>query len=452
MENTTIAICETGERIFNRFGKTIIDCGWRLSRLDGHTGELIQALKSHPLDMVLAADPLADVSAVDLLENLNAEQLTTPLIFIAQTASANRAMAAVRKGAVDYLLIDDDQAILEKTISNYLRLKIKIDSKTPVNGGVGTFISNDPNMLNILDMAKKVAPSAATVLIEGESGTGKEVLARYIHAHSGRDAHPFVAMNCAALPDSLAESELFGYEKGAFTGAGQQRSGKFELGNHGTLLLDEIGEMDLPLQAKLLRVLQEKQVDRVGGQKPIDVDTRVIATTNRNLGQMVQEGQFRKDLFYRLRIIPLVMPPLRARARDIPLLVDHFLKKHSGSSGPLPQFTPEAMQVLERWHWPGNVRELENTVERALLIRSGLHMGPELLLLDENIEGGVTESAARLVGMTVKELEERLIVQTLNHVNQNRTHAAEMLGISIRTLRNKLKEYKDDNWVEAAEG
>lgn len=322
-----------------------------------------------------------------------------------------------------------------------------------MNESCGNMIACSEGMRRLLEMADRIAPSAATVLIQGESGTGKEMLARYIHAHSGRGDQAFVAMNCAALPESLAESELFGYEKGAFTGAVAQRCGRFERANGGTLLLDEISEMPLPLQAKLLRVLQEKEVERIGGSGVISTDVRVIATTNRDLAEMVRDGGFRKDLFYRLRIVPLTIPPLRERQDDIPWLIDHFIQKYqSCGSGALPRFSDSAMDALSKWPWPGNVRELENAVERALLLRSDDVMGPELLLLDTDMTDSPSESTARLVGMTVRELEERLICQTLKHVNQNRTHAAEMLGISIRTLRNKLKEYRTEAEAMAEDG
>ncbi len=332
--------------------------------------------------------------------------------------------------------------IVDETIENILEKKIKKESKPTAT----EMVAGAENMQRLLEMVKRIAPSSATVLIQGESGTGKEVMARYIHRSSGRSDHPFIAMNCAALPDNLAESELFGYEKGAFTGAIARKRGRFEQAQGGTLLLDEISEMPLALQAKLLRVLQEKEVDRIGGSGTVPVDVRIIATTNRDLSQMVKEGLFRKDLYYRLRIIPLTIPPLRERSKDIPRFIEHFLIKYrsSNESGEI-RFDGDAMETLTQWGWPGNVRELENTIERAMLLRNGDLMGPELLLLEEDLTAGPDASTARLVGMTVKELEERLILQTLNHVDQNRTHAAEMLGISIRTLRNKLKEYREDD-------
>lgn len=443
MEKITIAICEQDDRIYQKFGKIIIDQQWQLFRINNQQSDIYEHIKAHAPDLIIFSDPLERTGALDLLTFLKEHHIHTPVIFVAQTASIRTAMDAVHQGASDYLLLTDDKQILERSICNILKQNKLDPNNSCEKGNSFTFITNDTAMLNTLDMAKRIAPSDATVLIQGESGTGKEVLARYIHSHSGRADYAFVAMNCAALPDSLAESELFGYEKGAFTGAGQRRSGKFELADNGTLLLDEIGEMPLLLQAKLLRVLQEKEVDRVGGQKAIPVNTRVIATTNRDLARMVQEGNFRKDLYYRLRIIPLTLPPLHSRRQDIAFLTDHFIKKHAPKNEPLPRFNAEAIQRMQQWQWPGNVRELENTVERALLIRSGLVMGPELLLLDEEINNGPTQEQAELVGLTVKELEERLIVQTLKHVNENRTHAAEMLGISIRTLRNKLREYRE---------
>lgn len=300
------------------------------------------------------------------------------------------------------------------------------------------------NMQQMLALARRVADSGATVLIQGESGTGKELFARYIHQHSPRSTRPFIAMNCAALPENLAESELFGYEKGAFTGANQLRPGKFELADQGTLLLDEISEMQLPLQAKLLRVLQEKEVDHIGGNAPIPVDVRIIATTNRNLHQMVQEARFRPDLYYRLRVIPIQIPPLRNRKEDIPLLADFFIRKFCPPNrNPLPRFSSQALLQMVQWNWPGNVRELENMVERALLMSDDPVIGPDFLMLDRQNGDVVSEDKNTLVGMTVKEMEKRLIGQTLKHVNENRTNAAKMLGISIRTLRNKLKEYQD---------
>ena len=309
-----------------------------------------------------------------------------------------------------------------------------------------SIVTGSEVMRNVLTLARRVADSTATVLIQGESGTGKELLARFIHRHSNRQTGPFVAMNCAALPEQLAESELFGYEKGAFTGAAHARSGKFELAHQGTLLLDEISEMPLPLQVKLLRVLQEKEVDHIGGCQPIPVDVRIVATTNRDLREMVSKSEFREDLYFRIRVIPITMPPLRERKDDLELLCGFFLEKFCPPTRvPQPQFTRMAMKQMVDYSWPGNVRELENTVERALLISDGPHIGSEHLLLDRDLNEPSILEKSSLVGMTVKEMEQRLIGQTLKHVNDNRTYAAKMLGISIRTLRNKLREYHEDS-------
>lgn len=305
-------------------------------------------------------------------------------------------------------------------------------------------IGESDKMKHLLTMARRMAASNATVLIQGESGCGKELLARYVHRHSERRRQPFVALNCAALPEHLIESELFGYKLGAFTGAHKNRRGKFELADKGTLLLDEIGEMQLSLQAKLLRVLQEKEIDPIGGGMPVSIDVRCIATTNRDLKQMVSEGTFREDLYYRLCVMPLRIPALRERPEDIPELADFFIKKFCPDDRrPIPQFDREAMAKMSHWPWPGNVRELENAVQRGLLLSDTPVIDAKALLLEEESDVDIATHSSQLVGMTVKDLERKLIGQTLLHVNQNRTHAAKMLGISIRTLRNKLREYQE---------
>jgi len=301
----------------------------------------------------------------------------------------------------------------------------------------------------LLSIAEQAATGSASVLIQGESGTGKELLARYIHMKSPRRDKPFVAVNCAALPEALLESELFGHEKGAFTGAIARRLGKFEMANGGTILLDEITEMQLHLQAKLLRVLQEQTLDRVGGQEPIEVDVRVIATTNRPVSAYLEEENFREDLFYRLNVIPLHIPPLRERRTDIVTLVAHFVKKHNKRNNKTISSVSEEMRdVLGRMPWKGNVRELENAVERAVVLATGDELLVEHLLLDQDAvrgtpTGSKDNALGSMVGMTVQEMERQLIILTLGNVNENRTKAAEMLGISIRTLRNKLKEYQE---------
>jgi len=308
-------------------------------------------------------------------------------------------------------------------------------------------LSMDPRMQKIYATAESVATSRATVLITGESGTGKELLARYIHDKSPRAHKRFVALNCAAIPEGLLESELFGFERGAFTGADQRKIGKFELAHESTFLLDEISELPLPLQAKMLRVLQEGEVERLGGSAPVKVNVRLVATTNRSLEKMVREGAFREDLFYRLNVIPLLIPALRSRPLDVENLSRRFVEISCRENSVAPKLlSPEAVQKLKSYRWPGNVRELQNVIERSTLLCSQQSMQVEHILLpqdesvNENLDGGSSRSLSP--GMTVGEAERLLIEKTLEFTGQNRTRAAEMLGISIRTLRNKLQEYR----------
>ncbi len=286
----------------------------------------------------------------------------------------------------------------------------------------------------------------------GQSGTGKEVFSRFIHDNSKRANKKFVAVNCAAIPETLLESELFGYEKGAFTGAVARRIGKFEEASGGTLLLDEISEMDIRIQAKLLRAIQEKEIDRIGGKAPIKVDTRIIATSNRNLDECVKNGTFRQDLYYRLNVVNINIPPLKDRPDDIIVLAKHFAKKYSELNDiPLKEMTPAAEQKLLNYLWPGNVRELENTVHRAVLLSTGDKIDEDAILLDDidaviNPAAGTEMSGAEFVGSTVASMERNLIIDTLKHTMGNRTTAANILGISIRTLRNKLKQYQDEGF------
>lgn len=313
-----------------------------------------------------------------------------------------------------------------------------------------------------IDLARKASAFDISVLITGESGTGKELMARFIHNKSPRAKNRFVAVNCAAIPENLLESELFGHEKGAFTGAVARRIGKFEEATGGTLLLDEISEMDIRLQAKLLRAIQEKEIDRVGGNNPVKIDVRIVATSNRNLEDYVRQGGFREDLYYRLNVVNLALPALRERPLDISLLADHFAKKYAAINAvPVRVISAEARQMLIRHIWRGNVRELENTIHRAVLLATGPDIGADAIILSGGQVGGpqdpvvaqaATAAAAvisgatksGLVGKTVAEVERDLIIDTLGHCLGNRTHAANILGISIRTLRNKLKQYSEE--------
>lgn len=318
-------------------------------------------------------------------------------------------------------------------------------------------ITADRRMRELIQLAKTVAQSKATVLIQGESGTGKELMASLVHDNSTRAGRPFVAINCAAIPENLLESELFGYERGAFTGAVAPKAGKFEFANGGTLLLDEISEMDIRLQAKLLRVLQEGEVDRIGGRKPIPVDVRIIATCNKNLADCVREGTFREDLFYRLNVVNLTIPPLRERIGDVRILSSHFMAQYAEKNGKVvASISPEALSMLEGHVWPGNVRELENVIERAVITatsssvvakdiaveRRSVSITDTQAIVAEQIATSAMPAAPWTPGQTLNDIERTVILGALEHHKGNRTHTARALGISIRTLRNKLSDYR----------
>jgi two-component system response regulator FlrC len=378
------------------------------------------------------------------LEFIASRPLPSPVIVISNEGSPRNAVLAVRAGAADYLAADANPEMIIEGVRH--AATAADDSGGCQRGGKprARMISRSDVMRQLMIIAERVAVSDATILIHGESGTGKELLARYIHEASDRGNREMVAMNCAALPEQLAESELFGYEKGSFTGAIRKKSGRFRQADKGTLLLDEISEMPLALQAKLLRVLQEKMVDPVGGHAPVPVNVRVIVTSNRDLREMVATGSFREDLYFRINVVPLQIPPLRDRREDIALLADHFISSYGPRNGkPDARFDKAAISALQAHAWPGNVRELENAVLRAVLISPSETIGPQSLLLDGPVQSPSDNEKSELVGLTVQEVERELISQTLTHVNQNRTHAAKMLGISIRTLRNKLNGYRD---------
>ncbi len=304
-------------------------------------------------------------------------------------------------------------------------------------------LTSDHRMLELVELTKTVASSKATVLIQGESGTGKELIANLIHTHSQRAKHPFVAINCAAIPDNLLESELFGYERGAFTGAVTSKAGKFEFASLGTILLDEISEMDIRLQAKLLRVIQEGEVDRVGGRSPVPVDVRIIATTNRNLSDCVKEGKFREDLFYRLNVVNLKIPPLRERIGDIKVISQYFIKLYSEKNKKLvPALSEAALALLNSHTWPGNVRELENVMERAAITSSTGLITEKEIQIDRSSAQPLEDRFNWIPGKTLNDVERHVILEALQYHLGNRTHTARALGISIRTLRNKLAEYR----------
>lgn len=380
----------------------------------------------------------------DLVTALAEERIRTPVIACGVTTDAKAAVAAIQAGAREYIPLPPDPELIAAVLQ-----AVSEDGRA--------FVWRDASMEKVVKLAEQVARSEASVLITGESGTGKEVLARHLHGKSNRANRPFVSVNCAAIPEALLESELFGHEKGAFTGAVARRIGRFEEAHGGTLLLDEISEMDVRLQSKLLRALQERVIDRVGGTAPVKVDIRVLATSNRNLVEEVRKGTFREDLYYRLNVVHLRLPALRERPADILALAAHFAKKYAEVNGvPVRPLSVEAQGLVRANPWRGNVRELENTLHRAVLLASGPEIGPDAILTPEGdsiapVSAGPAERAARvaeaatrgLVGQTVAQVECDLILDTLDHCLGNRTHAAKILGISIRTLRNKLNEYVD---------
>ena len=396
-----------------------------------------------------------------LVRSLEQERIHVPVVACGIGADSRSAVKAIEEGAKEYVPLPPDAEL----IAAVLEAVTQEDNK---------MIANDLAMQNVLKLADRIAPSEATVLITGESGTGKEVMSRYIHRGSKRKDNIFIAVNCAAIPENLLESELFGHEKGAFTGANARRIGKFEEAHGGTLLLDEVSEMHPLLQAKLLRAIQEKEITRIGSNDPLKVDVRIIATSNRNLEQSVQKGEFREDLYFRLNVVNIALPALRERPGDIIPLSEFFADKYAEENGvdkkPLSQ---EAKDKLAAYHWRGNIRELENTMHRSILMALGDKVEPD----DIHLSGGEfsTQSAAgvdanqtpdpsgvssasdatseavanlggveALIGKTINEVERDMIINTLDHCLGNRTHAAKILGISIRTLRNKLNQYKDD--------
>jgi len=429
---------------FGTAAKIALAHGAKVSNVDG-VEQALAALRAGQGAELVMVDVQLDVKA--LISSLARERITVPVVACGIGADADAAVAAIKAGAQEYVPLPPDPELIAAVL----------EAVTEENHAI---VYRDPAMAEVLQLADQIAGSEASVLIAGESGTGKELLARYIHRKSRRAHERFVSVNCAAIPETLLESELFGHERGAFTGALARRVGKFEEAHGGTLLLDEISEMDPRLQVKLLRAIQEREIDRVGGAQPVKVDIRVIATSNRDIEEEVRKGRFREDLFFRLNVVSLVLPPLRARPLDIDTLIDHFVRKYSEVNGvPERPVSAATRARLRRHSWPGNVRELENAIHRAVLLTRGPEIEAETTFFTSKIpvparpeaEGSAADAqldergfANGLVGRTVAEVERDLIIETLNHCLGNRTHAANILGISIRTLRNKLKQYSQE--------
>ena len=443
--------------------------------------EALDKFQSRRFDLVICDLGTSGLDGLGVLRAVKQRDPGLPVILMTAHGSVEAAVEAMREGAHDFILKPFPAGVIEEAVNRALAgSSASPPPAQPAREEKGEsarpLLTRNQRMTRLLELARTVAASPATVLLQGESGTGKELLARFIHQNSPRADGSFVAVNCASLPENLLESELFGHEKGSFTGAVARKQGKFELADGGTILLDEISEMDLALQAKLLRVLQEGEIDRVGGKEPQKVDVRVIATTNRNLKAWADSGRFRSDLYYRLNVIPFFLPPLKERLDDLPLLADHFRRKFARQNNKdITGLSEAALGRLAAYDWPGNIRELENTVARGVLLAAGPLVEPGDLFMDEAgfmaalernlpapgavapgapapgeapaaepapVEGRMEKPAALEALMTIEEMERRLIGQALSETEGNRTHAARLLGISVRTLRNKLAEYR----------
>ncbi len=415
--------------------------GWRVQTAEGVV-EALGKFRAAPSSLVVTDMRMEDGDGLQVMQGVRTLAPETPVIFLTAYGSVPGAVQAIREGACDYLQKPVSFEQLEAAAERF----VVGEAEGETSGAAFEGVAYSSSFCSVIARAKRVAQTDADVLIEAESGTGKELIARLIHRASPRAQGPYVAVNCSAFPDNLLESELFGHVRGAFTGANNSKAGKFELAEGGTLLLDEVAEMPLNLQPKLLRVLQEREVDRLGDTRPVPVNVRVIATTNRSLRACVDTGQFRADLYYRLHVVPLRIPPLRERCEDILPLAEHFLRKHEPKSQRgLFQISPELSAQLTECEWPGNVRELENFMRRALALSTGTALGVQVLDATEaaalDREGSALKS-----GVTLQDMERQLLEKTLEATGGNRTRAAELMGVSLRTVRNKIRTYGLPAW------
>jgi DNA-binding NtrC family response regulator len=445
MEKKKILIIDDDEYIRESIKETLKRKGFDLeSAEDGRSA--LELFQKDCFDMVISDMKMPGMSGIELLEKIKQLDRDVPFLMITAHGAIESAVEAIKKGAYDFIqkspnLLEELELHVERILS-YRRLLDENKHLKSVIHEQWNYVGSCASLEQIRGLVKTVAASRSTVLITGESGTGKELVARSIHYLSPRHHGPFVKVNCAALPEGLIESELFGHEKGAFTGALNRKLGKFELASGGTLLLDEIGEMSFGVQAKLLRVLQEREINKVGGNDPVEVDIRIVATTNRDLDKEVKDGKFREDLFYRLNVFRIHLPPLRERKEDIDKLVEHMIKKYNEQNGfGIDGVEPGCISLLKSYDWPGNIRELENFIERAVVLTRSGKIKKEMFILPGQSGTIHTDHFKFSPGITISKAEKELILRTLEHCNQNRTKAAQLLGISIRTLRNKLNEY-----------
>ena len=451
--NLPILVVEDDPSLREAIGDTLELAGRPYVAVGGGE-EALAVLATQAFSLVLSDVRMMPMDGITLLKEIRNRLPNLPVVLMTAYAEVEKAVDAMRSGACDFLLKPFEPQALLAHINKY---------ELPASGESSGVISCDAASRDMFAMAQRVAQTDATVLLTGESGVGKEVVARFIHRHSARRDGPFVAINCAAIPDSLLEATLFGYEKGAFTGAQQAQAGKFEQAQDGTLLLDEVTEMPMSLQAKLLRVLQEREVERVGGKKPVPLNIRIVATSNRDMAEAVAKGVFREDLYYRLNVFPVAIPALRQRRNDIVAIARHFVVEHGGRFGRTGMtLSPEAEAILAAYQWPGNVRELENVIQRALILTTGKVIAPEHLNLPVSQNAVSSDNAvpepARVDAPTIaevtkkvdnmKDLEREHILRTLAEVGGSRKLTIERLGISERTLRYKLQQYRDEGYFK----
>lgn len=444
MKQYDVLVVEDDQALCEALCETLEIEGYRVLSANNGT-EALTKLATHRFKLVVSDVQMPVMDGFQLLQNIQVRHRAVPVVLMTAYGTVAKAVQAMQEGAVDYLVKPFEAELLVDKVADFIAAK---------PAAANDFGQQESGMKKLYQLIDRVAQTDVTVLLQGESGTGKEVVARYIHAHSSYRKGPFIAVNCAAIPNNMLEAMLFGHEKGAFTGALQTTPGKFEAAQGGTLLLDEIGEMDLGLQAKLLRVLQEKEVERIGSHKKIALGVRILAATNQKLKQRVDSGEFREDLYYRLSVFPIRIPALRERAGDIIPLAMELLQRHNQQGKSLPRLEPEALAKLQVYHWPGNVRELENVLQRALILKTGDRIGADALVFEEDVDlpGAFGEqpvgasyqemAASGCLGEEVRSAEEKMILQTLANENGSRKQTAEKLGISPRTLRYKLARMK----------